>query len=58
MCKNKRYHIVSDAEFGWHESFVEGFDTDEEAKLRMGELKWMCDPYEVLTLKDTQPQIK
>ncbi|QZI87259.1 hypothetical protein MYOV085v1_p0241 [Vibrio phage 355E48.1] len=54
MSKDKRYHIVSDAEFGRHESFVEGFDTEEDAERRMEELKWVCAPYEVLTLKDAQ----
>ncbi|AGG57916.1 hypothetical protein VPBG_00144 [Vibrio phage helene 12B3] len=58
MSKDKRYHIVSDAEFGWHESFVGGFDTEEGAESCMEELKWMCDPYEILTVKDTPSQIK
>lgn len=51
--KDKRYHIVSDAEFGWHNSFVEGFDTREEAESKRSELMWECDPYEVLTVRDT-----
>lgn len=51
--KNKRYHIVSDAELGWHDSFVEAFDCENIARSRLQELAYTCDPYEVLTIKDT-----
>jgi hypothetical protein len=51
--EDKRYHIVSDAEFGWSSVFVEGFDTEFEAKARKLELSFSGDPYEVLTITDT-----
>lgn len=48
--EHKKFHIVSDAEFGWHNVFCYGFDTYEEAKTFMDSL--LHDPYEYLSIVD------
>lgn len=51
--KSKRFHILSDAEFGWHEILVDSADTLEEANSLVKDMYSWCDPYEVLTVRDT-----
>lgn len=51
---DKRFHITTDYEFSWCAAFVEGFDTFEEAESRRKELEGICDPYEVLVVRDTR----
>lgn len=54
--ENKRYHIVSDSLYAWHQAFVEGFDTKSEANKRRDYLESVCDPYEYLSVIDTEEQ--
>jgi hypothetical protein len=47
---DKQYHIVASMAYAYHDKFVEGFDTYEEAERKRKEYSENGDPYEVLSV--------